>query len=87
LDGCVSVIGHRSLEPRLSGLGLRPSGFRLRSSSYDGTRRPHTQGSTFWVEWVWQIRIKEIVSSSAYKSGLVITPLEKVWQGVTIQKP
>jgi len=35
---------------RLSGLGLRPSGFRLRSSSYDGTRRSHTQGSTFQVE-------------------------------------
>jgi hypothetical protein len=26
------------------GLELRPSGFRLRSPSYDGTRRLHTQG-------------------------------------------
>jgi len=33
-----------------TGLGLRPSGFRLRSSSYDRTRRPHTQGSTFRVK-------------------------------------
>ena len=43
--------GSFCLKPSLSGLGLglRPSGFRLRSSSYDRTRRPHTQGSTFRV--------------------------------------
>ena len=55
-----SVAGQVIYIGRFSGLGLRPSGFRLRSSSYDGTRRPHTQGSTLRVEKNETARIKEV---------------------------
>jgi len=39
--------------------------------------------STFPVEKTQTARIEGMVSSSGYKSELVTTPLEKVWQGAT----